>query len=195
MVRRAVARMPHGDFPRVRLRIRQKLLQGLESPGCVHFQHERRHADHADGRKLARRKGTRAGTQPRCNRETSIRGDEKRIAIRIGAGERLVANRAASPCLVFHCNGLAQKLAHLRPDNTRRDVEVSTGRKWDDHGDRLIRVALLCTADAWQQCQRTEHGSTHHGSYRTHLCLQLAATFLVVDLIIFGCLYTMDGFS
>jgi hypothetical protein len=66
-----------------------------------------------------------------------------RVAVGLGAGDRLGRNVAAGTGAVLHVELLAQRLAHTCPDDAREDVGWTAGGKPDHQLNRLGRIGRL----------------------------------------------------
>jgi hypothetical protein len=97
-------------------------------------------------------------------------GDQDRVAVGGGLGDRAGAEIAAGAALVLDHHVLAEPRPELFPDGARDAVGKSAGRGGDDDGDRLRRIRLLGRRRRGNERRKRgdrrrddEHNSTCHG--------------------------------
>ena len=111
--------------------------------------------DHPDRHKILARVIADIFVKRRPDGEGSGISDQQGVAVRIGLGRRLGADRAAGAAAIVDDDALTEQLAHLVGDDTRDDRGASSRRKRNDERDGAVRPGLrLCMMGAADTAER-----------------------------------------
>jgi hypothetical protein len=139
--RRAGARRGIGQ-PRMRAGIGNQLRHRLHGQVVVHFEHDGRRAQQADGREIAARIERHVLVDMRVERVGRNGAEADRVAIGRCLGHGFHADVAACPGPVLDHHRLPQLLGHALAHGARHQVGGAAGRVGHDEADGFAREGI-----------------------------------------------------